>query len=49
MQVMGKTKGKTAKKDGIKKHQAQEKAKKRAVKERRRGELPEDYKSNRKK
>ena len=40
---MVKTKGKTAKKEGIKKHQAQEKAKKRAIKDRKRVELPEEY------
>jgi len=45
---MTKHKGKTAKKEGVKKHQAQEKAKKRAVKERRRVELPEKYKGKRK-
>ncbi|MGW8180203.1 MAG: hypothetical protein ACWGQW_15800 [bacterium] len=41
---MGKTKGKSAKKDGIVKHQKQEQAKKRAAKERRHVELPEEYK-----
>jgi hypothetical protein len=46
---MPKAKGKTVKKENIKKHQAQEKAKKRAVKERRRVELPEEYQSKRKK
>jgi hypothetical protein len=41
---MVKTKGKTAKKEGVKKHQAQEKAKKRAAKERGRVQLPDKYK-----
>ena len=44
---MVKTKGKTAKKEGIKKHQAQEKAKKKAIKDRRRVELPEEYRKKR--
>ena len=40
---MVKAKSKSAKKDGIKKHQKQEQAKKKAAKDRRRVELPEEY------
>lgn len=41
---MGNTKPKSVKKDGIKKHQKQEQAKKKAIKDRRRVELPDNYK-----
>lgn len=44
LNLMGKTKSKTERKEGAKKHQAQEKAKKRAVKERGRVQLPDKYK-----
>jgi hypothetical protein len=40
---MVKAKSKTAKKEGLKKHQSQEKAKKKAIKDRKRVELPEEY------
>jgi hypothetical protein len=40
---MVKTKSKSARKDGLVKHQKQEQAKKRAAKERRHVELPEEY------
>jgi hypothetical protein len=42
--ILGNTKPKSVKKDGVKKHQKQEQAKKKAIKDRRRVELPDNYK-----